>query len=159
MSRMLMTTHFAQSDLPPHNSEMEWRKRLTLAREEKRWTQTMLQERTGIHQSTISKWETGKDNATPDIEQYACLAAALGLTLSELYGDAEGEPVGRPDPEERALLAAFHGSGLKLEDVVAMMVDPIRRGMASGAGHAVLENQPRSDDATGDMRDLPARRR
>ena len=51
-------------------------------REEKQLTQAAMAEKIGVSSKTISKWETG--NGLPDVSLLQPLAAALGVSLSEL---------------------------------------------------------------------------
>ena len=52
-------------------------------------TQTGLAETLNVHPQTVSKWERGLSE--PDISQLGELAAALGVTLEKLCGQAEAE--------------------------------------------------------------------
>ncbi|HIZ24208.1 MAG TPA: InlB B-repeat-containing protein [Candidatus Gallimonas intestinigallinarum] len=52
-------------------------------------TQTQLADKLNLHPQTVSKWERGLSE--PDISQLGEIAAALGITMEKLCGQAEAE--------------------------------------------------------------------
>ncbi|MBR5536892.1 MAG: helix-turn-helix domain-containing protein [Clostridia bacterium] len=75
------------------------------ARKEKGLTQQQLAERLHISHTTVSKWERGL--GFPEVSLLEPLAAALGLTLTELFRGEAGKPM--PETEvvaEQAIQAA-----------------------------------------------------
>lgn len=61
-------------------------KQIKALRALKGWSQADLAERAGIHARRISQLENGKSQHVENIKQ---VAAALGLTVSELFAQAE----------------------------------------------------------------------
>ena len=92
------------------------------------WTQDALAERAGVSKAMISKVERGENN--PTLVVAAKIAAALGLTMSQLIGaDARRRALRLPkeqrvtfrDPAtgiERRLFPAFGGSAVDIVQVV-----------------------------------------
>lgn len=53
----------------------------------RRWTQVMLAETTGLPKSNISRWLRGESDIK--IDDVAVMAQALGMTLSQVFREAE----------------------------------------------------------------------
>lgn len=67
----------------------EFSERLKELRKAANLTQTQLADKLNLHPQTISKWERGLSE--PDISQLGEIAAALGITMEKLCGQAEAE--------------------------------------------------------------------
>ena len=67
----------------------EFSERLKELRKAANITQTGLAEKLNLHPQTVSKWERGLSE--PDISQLGEIAAALGITMEKLCGQAEAE--------------------------------------------------------------------
>ncbi len=71
------------------------------------WSLRDVEERTGIPQTTLSRWERARDKTYPDLDRLAQLAELYGLTVARLLDPEplEMEPVGyasdRGTPEQR----------------------------------------------------------
>lgn len=114
---------FTESRFVSHDGGMGWRERIAEVRRQRGWTQEVLAKHAGFGQSTVARWEAGPNR--PTVEQFAQLAAALGVTLSELYGETAESVYSRPSPDERAILAVVRGQGLSLEDAVRRLSRPL----------------------------------
>lgn len=67
----------------------EFSERLKELRKAANITQTQLADKLNLHPQTVSKWERGLSE--PDISQLGEIAAALGITMEKLCGQAEAE--------------------------------------------------------------------
>ena len=67
----------------------EFSERLKELRKAANLTQTQLADKLNLHPQTVSKWERGLSE--PDISQLGEIAAALGITMEKLCGQAEAE--------------------------------------------------------------------
>ena len=67
----------------------EFSERLKELRKAVNITQTQLADKLNLHPQTVSKWERGLSE--PDISQLGEIAAALGITMEKLCGQAEAE--------------------------------------------------------------------
>lgn len=67
----------------------EFSERLKEMRKAANITQTQLADKLNLHPQTVSKWERGLSE--PDISQLGEIAAALGITMEKLCGQAEAE--------------------------------------------------------------------
>lgn len=65
----------------------EFSERLKELRKAANLTQTQLADKLNLHPQTVSKWERGRSE--PDISQLGEIAAALGITMEKLCGQAE----------------------------------------------------------------------
>lgn len=66
--------------------------RLRLLRDRQGWSQSELARRSGVSQTYISELEAGKKQPTVPIVRR--LAAALGVTVGDLIGEAESKATG-----------------------------------------------------------------
>ncbi len=58
--------------------------RLHTLRYDRGWSLLEVEGKTGIPQSTLSRWERARGNAYPDVERLATLAALYGTSVSDL---------------------------------------------------------------------------
>lgn len=65
-------------------------------RKERKWSQKVLSEKSGVNQGFISEIESGKK--TPGLDTLRALSHALGTSISFLTDDVETPPSGAPPP-------------------------------------------------------------
>ena len=73
---------------------------ITAYREERGWTEYQLAERSGLPQSTISSWY--RKNMVPTIPSLEKICAAFGITLSQLFAEADA-PVSLTEAQKKLL--------------------------------------------------------
>ncbi len=73
---------------------------ITEYREQRRWTEYQLAERSGLPQSTISSWY--RKNMVPTIPSLEKVCAAFGITLSQLFAE-EDATVSLTDSQKKLL--------------------------------------------------------
>ncbi|MCL2775007.1 MAG: helix-turn-helix domain-containing protein, partial [Oscillospiraceae bacterium] len=82
------------------------RNRFREAREERRFSAVALAEKLGIHPSTLTNWEAGRRQITPD--KLVELADILGFTIDYLLA-RESPQVSLIEPVDKKALRAMHG--------------------------------------------------
>ena len=77
--------------------------RIKPARQARQWSQQQLAQRMGVAQNTVSNWENGRRQPTP--QQLLRMAELLDVSVEYLLGALEAD--GPLSPEERQLLEMF----------------------------------------------------
>jgi transcriptional regulator with XRE-family HTH domain len=111
--------------------EMELRKKLQKLIP----NQSEFSRQTGIPQTTISEWRSGKRE--PTLKNASHLARALGVPLDYLADDGLDEPPPPPRPEtseeERVILRFLRATGLDTDEALRRLSAPsVMRGVDSG---------------------------
>lgn len=90
-----------------HRVEMDVGQRIKAARQRIGWSQQRLGDLVGVSKSAVSQWESG---TTGQLQANLRRAAmALGIPLSELFGEKEAGALLVHDPKELAILELFRG--------------------------------------------------
>jgi transcriptional regulator with XRE-family HTH domain len=107
---MMATQSLATAWEAAHDADMEWRLRIADYRRGRGLTQAELGAKADMSQSRIARIESGKLNA--NVDQIARIARELGVTVSEIVGDADALP-DRPTPAELDLLRIARRIGIE----------------------------------------------
>ncbi len=73
---------------------------ITKYRQERKWTEYQLAERSGLPQSTISSWY--RKNMVPTIPSLEKICVAFGITLAQLFAEGN-DPVSLTEPQKQLL--------------------------------------------------------
>lgn len=77
--------------------------RLHTLRYDRGWKLIDVETKTGIPQSTLSRWERARGKGYPDVERLAILADLYGTEVSALLdGDLTSRVWSKPDPKQAA---------------------------------------------------------
>ena len=92
---------------------------ITAYREERKWTEYQLAERSGLPQSTISSWY--RKNMIPTVPSLEKICTALGITLSQLF--AEEEDIVSLTKSQKCLLERWTKLSEEQQNVLFALMD------------------------------------
>lgn len=92
---------------------------ITKYREERRWTEYQLAERSGLPQSTISSWY--RKNMIPTVPSLEKICQAFGITLSQLF--CEGASPVSLTPSQQVLLERWSRLDAEQQEILLRLID------------------------------------
>lgn len=118
-----MTQAFVTRDVIGHYRDMDWREKVAAHLRRQGLTQIDLAQGAGIPHATVSNWFRMSRPADPSITNARKLAAFLGVSLDELFGDGPplgGTPLSVSDPEFQALIRRLALEALRDSSAAAL---------------------------------------